>query len=256
MVAGPVPEGPRVHIHELVDIVGHRRADYLHHVTANWGPIGRAERDQRCFGVWATVGSTGRWPQVVNLWEYPSWEALGRNFETELVGGGLQDPALAEWWAAAAGMRSGGVDRILVAPDWSPSVDELCEDGGLGAAGYAHETVRVHPGAVAGFLESVREDGLPAYASAGLHLVGAFATALRDDDEAILLWSFADWATWAAFEADPAGGPARWRAARRDVTVSWERFLLADAPLSPLRTGRQPDVADRRPLGEPGVGTG
>ena len=48
------------------------------------------------------VGSTGRWPQVVNLWEYQSWESLARNFETELVGGGLQDPELAGWWAEAA----------------------------------------------------------------------------------------------------------------------------------------------------------
>jgi hypothetical protein len=32
--------------------------------------------------------------------------------------------------------------------------------------------------------------------------------------------------------------------------VHTERTLLVDAPLSPLRTGRQPQVEDRRPLDE------
>ena len=30
----------------------------------------------------------------------------------------------------------------------------------------------------------------------------------------------------------------------------WRRILLVDAPLSPLRIGRQPAVEDRRPLDE------
>ena len=31
--------GPRVYIHEFIDIRGHNRARYLHHVTANWAPV-------------------------------------------------------------------------------------------------------------------------------------------------------------------------------------------------------------------------
>ena len=51
----------KVYIHELIDIIGHRRADYMHHMTANWSPSAQEERGQRCYGVWATLGSTGRW---------------------------------------------------------------------------------------------------------------------------------------------------------------------------------------------------
>src|SRR4051812_25130870 len=97
----------------------------MYHTTANWAPIGREQRGQLCFGVWGVVGSTGEWPQVVNLWEYADWSALGRNFETEQQGDGLQDEALAGWWSQAAELRRGGRDRILVAPDWSPSVADL-----------------------------------------------------------------------------------------------------------------------------------
>ena len=42
----------KLYIHELIDIVGHNRARYMHHMTANWVPVARAERNQQCFGVW------------------------------------------------------------------------------------------------------------------------------------------------------------------------------------------------------------
>ena len=82
----------RVYIHEFIDIIGHNRARYLHHMTANWCPVARAERNQLCFGVWSTVGATGRWPEVVNLWEITGWDGLAADFEHELVGAGAQDP--------------------------------------------------------------------------------------------------------------------------------------------------------------------
>ena len=241
---GRVP-GPRVYIHELIDIIGHHRAQYMYHMTANWGPIGRSERDQLCFGVWGVVGSTGRWPQVVNLWEYADWAALGHNFEVELTGAGLQDDSLADWWAAAATFRSGGFDRILVAPEWSPSVADLEAAFATPPAGYAHELVRCRPGTATEHLDRVRETGVDAHAADGLSLVGAFRRAMADDDECLLLWSFPSWSTWAAFEAGEDGPAAVWRGEQRDIVTGRERVLLADAPLSPLRTGHQPDVTDR-----------
>lgn len=244
--------GPRVYIHEFIDIVGHHRAQYMYHMTANWGPVGRAERDQLCFGVWGVVGSTGRWPQVVNLWEYADWQALGRNFELELRGDGLQDPSLEAWWSAAAAFRSGGFDRILVAPDWSPSVaDHAATFTAPAPAGYVHELVACRPGSAAEALERVRDSGIGAHRDGGLTLAGAFGRAMSDDDECVLLWSFPDWGTWAASEADDAAA-ADWRRDQRDIVTGRARILLADAPLSPLRTGRQPEASDRVPgLGDP-----
>ncbi len=246
--------GPRVYIHELIDITGHQRAKYLHHVTANWGPVGREQRGQLCFGVWATVGSTGRWPQVVNLWEYADWAALGRNFEIELTGDGLQDPALSEWWAGAAELRSGGVDRILVAPDWAPSIADLCASARPVAAGYVHELVTCRAGSRGEFMRLVHDEAIARHADAGLDLVGAFRRAMGNDDEVVLIWSFADWDRWAGFEShvdqatsSPIGG---WRALVADHVVGWDRIAMSDAPLSPLRTRRQPQTTDRRPLSD------
>lgn len=238
----------RVYVHELVDIVGHARERYQHHVTANWSPIGQAERAQLCFGVWGVVGSTGRWPQVVNLWEYRSWADLARNFEVELATPSMQDPSLAEWWAAAAEMRSGGVDRVLIGDDGQPGIEELCAAGG-GGVGYLHELVGCTPGAAPELLASVRSAGSDAYRQAGLRPVGRFARAMADDDEVVLIWAFDDWSTWGRFEAASAGSEGdlgRWRRSVRRFTSRWERTLLVDAALSPLRTGRQPRVEDRR----------
>jgi hypothetical protein len=241
----------RVYIHELVDIVGHNRARYQHHMTANWVPVALEERNQRCYGVWSTIGSTGRWPEVVNMWELDGWDGLVHNFEVETAGGRDQDPSLAAWWAVAATLRRGGVDRILLPDGPSRSIDELCADGVRGAL-YAHEVVRVPAGRAGELLDGVRAQGEAACATEGLHLVGAFRTALRADDECVLLWACPSWPAWGAFEqawhAD--GELATWSRTLVDFGAVWQRTLLVDSELSPMRIGRQPQVSDRRPLDE------
>ena len=241
----------RVYIHELIDVRGHNRARYQHHMTANWVPVALEQRGQRCYGVWSTIGSTGRWPESVNMWELDGWDGLVRNFEVETAGGRDQDPALAEWWAVAAELRRGGFDRIVVPDAASRSIDQLCADGVRGEL-YCHEVVEVPPGRAPAFLEQVRADGEAAYAEHGLSLVGAFRTALRADDEAILLWACPSWGAWGeleqAWSAD--GDVGAWRRSMIDRGATWQRTLLVDSPLSPLRIGRQPLASDRRPLDE------
>jgi hypothetical protein len=239
----------KVYIHELIEIIGHNRARYQHHMTANWVPVALAERNQRCYGVWSTIGSTGRWPEVVNMWELEGWDGLVRNFEVETAGGRDQDPSLAEWWAVASTLRRGGVDRIVVADEGSRGIDELCAAGVRGEL-YAHEIVSVPPGRAVSYLELVRGGAEAAYGEHGLSLVGAFRTALRADDECILLWACPSWAAWGDFEqAWAAAGPlARWSADAIGFGATWQRTVLVDSELSPMRIGRQPQESDRRPL--------
>ena len=241
----------KVYIHEFIDIIGHNRAKYMHHMTANWCPLAREERNQLCFGVWGTVGSTGQWPEVVNLWELDGWPGLADNFSHELSHAGLQDPSLAEWWAAAATLRRGGFDRILVPAPWTRPIEELTAAGVRGAL-YAHELIQVPSGTAPALLDLVAELGRAVVEPLGPALVGAFRTAMVNDREVILLWAIPDWDTWAAFEqqdsADQALAP--WRQALIDAQAVLHRTLLVDAPLSPLRLGRQPEVGDRRPLDE------
>lgn len=240
----------KVYIHELIDIIGHNRARYMHHMTANWCPIAREERNQLCFGVWGTVGSTGRWPEVVNMWELDGWDGLAANFQHEFTHATLQDPSLAEWWGVAATLRRGGVDRIVVPEPWTHPIDELVTDGVRGEL-YAHELVRVPAGRAADFLAALHDVGVPAHEAMGLTNVGAFRVAMVNDSECIVIWAVPDWPTWAEVEQawlDPAGPLERWRALATDLGADWQRSLLVEAPLSPLRAGRQPQVEDRLPL--------
>ena len=233
----------KVYIHEFIDIIGHNRGSYMHHMTANWSPIAQEERNQLCYGVWGVVGSTARWPAVVNMWEEDGWDGLARSFGHELSHAHLQDPKLARWWARAAEFRSGGFDRILVPAPWSPTIEVLCAQGAGGVA-YAHDQVTLRPGSAPDFLGLVHEAGAAFYAEYGWRLIGAFETALRNDDEVFLLWSIPSWERWGAAEATLREGHP-WGTRQRAAVHDLRRILLVDAPLAPLRIGRQPARSDR-----------
>lgn len=243
----------KVYIHELVDVTGHERARYMHHMTANWCPVAREERNQLCLGVWATVGSTGDWPQVVNMWELDGWDGLAANFAHEAGSGRDQDPSLAEWWSIAASMRRGGHDRIVVATDWTSGVEELCADGVRGEV-YAHELFAVPPGGSGDLLDAVGSVGRSAVESLGLRLVGAYEVAMADRSEAVLIWAIPDWPAWAEYERawEHGAALADWNAALVGMGARWRRQLMVDAPLSPLRIGRQPAESDRLSLDDLG----
>ncbi len=240
-----------VYIHELIDITGHGRARYMQHMTANWCPVAREERDQLCLGVWATIGSTGAWPQVVNMWELKGWDGLAANFAHETGGGRDQDPSLAEWWSVAASLRRGGTDRIVVPTPWTRTVEQLCADGVRGEV-YAHELFTVPPGSSGELLAAVTDVGRPLAEGLGVVPVGAYEVAMADRSEAIVIWAFGDWPTWVAYERgwELDGALADWSSTLLGLGARWRRQLMVDAPLSPLRTGRQPQESDRRPLDE------
>jgi hypothetical protein len=235
-----------VYIHEFIDIIGHNRANYMHHITANWSPIGQVERKQQCFGVFGTVGSTRIWPEVLNIWEHENWAGLADSFETEFTHPTLQDPALAEWWAEAANFRSRGYDRILVAAPWTRTIAELCADGITGAT-YSHELVAVKPGTASEYLDAVRDIAVDAHRERGIDLLGAWRTAMCGESECIVMWAFPDWRTWSDYENDQLSDPklVGWTRATEGIVAKFNRWLVVDAPLSPLRTGRQPSVDDR-----------
>lgn len=233
----------RVYIHEFVDVIGTERAAYQRHMTDGWGPIAAATRRQRCFGVFTLVGSTGRWPQVVNLWEFDSWGDLAADLEFELSGPTHRDPGLEAWWREAASMRSGGDDRILIAHDDSPGVEDWMARGGTGAVAYLHETIRCPPGEAASVLDVIVGPAAEDHRAFGLELVGAFRTAMVADDEVVAIWAVPDWSTWAAYEEAAAGGGLEflrlWERISERV-LERRRRLLVDAERSPLRTGVQP----------------
>jgi hypothetical protein len=236
----------KVYIHEFIDIIGHNRANYMHHMTANFSPTAQVERNQLCYGVWGVVGTTKRWPEVVNLWEEDGLDGMATSFRHEFNHATLQDPKLAKWWAQAAQFRSSGTDRLLAPAPWTRTIEELCADGVTGEV-YAHEQVRVPPGQSAEYLEVVRQEALPVYEKFGWELAGAWETLMIDDSECFFLWAIPTWEQWAEFEKARRSDTAlrAWRKRSVATTTSTVRFLLVDSPLCPFRTHRQPAYSDR-----------
>jgi hypothetical protein len=76
---------------------------------------------------------------------------------------------------------------------------------------------------------------------------------MATDSEAIVIWAIPDLETWATFErAWDRGALAQWRHRLIALGTDVQRTLMVDAPLSPMRIGRQPAVEDRLPLSEIG----
>jgi hypothetical protein len=231
----------RVYLHETIDIIGANRAAYNHHMTANFGHIARTERGLLCMGVFSTVGSTERWPQTMNLWEFQGgWDGVARNFRHEFTRPSHQDASLEPWWRDAAALRSGGYDRLLVAADWSPTLAQLLDDP-TGAECHYHELVTVVPGTAGDYLALAATTRVELAAEFGWSLTGAWRTAMVNDSEVVMVWSVPTWEQWGQWEqAQAAGahpGVVHWRAITAEFTVDWRNKLMVASELSPLVTG-------------------
>lgn len=231
----------KVYIHEYINIIGANRANYFRHMTTDWGRHS-AERHQKCFGVWGSLGSTGQWPQVVNVWEYDDWDSLAASFAHETSTDTMQDKALETWWLTAQSYRSGGFDRVLIAAPCSPHIGQLCAEGTVvGAKVFLHEIVSIKPGFAQDYLELVSEHWLGQAQELGLQLVGAFRTAMCNDSEVVLIWAMQEWSDWARVSKAQGSQPFRtWRAKTKNIAFDWVGHLMCSAPASPLKTGVQP----------------
>jgi hypothetical protein len=229
----------KVYLHELIDIIGQGRAAYNHHMTANYGHLARTERRLYCLGVFSTVGSTERWPQTTNLWEYADgWEGVANHFRLEFSNPRHQDDDLATWWAEAAKLRSGGLDRLLVPAEFTPTLERILAEGIRGEC-YYHEQIACEPGEAQRVLALVAERRLPLAGRYGWRLVGAYRTALVHDSEVIVVWAVPTWEAWARWEAasDTDADIARWRGHLRGIVRDWRNKLLVASDLSPIKTG-------------------
>lgn len=211
-----------LYLHETIDIIGTGQEAYL-------GSVGERARHSesegisRLVGTWKVIGSTHRWPRVVNLWEMDGWQhwaaVLERQFLPDKV-----DRALAPWWARTAEWRSGGFDRILEPAPYSPTRRQLA-DGGLRAWVCAQTTFQLHPGRAAQFLAAYASSPRPALEALGLTLLGAYSAAMRSD-EAVVIWAAPDFRALCAAEEADAPALATWRRRLAEICSTWETLWM------------------------------
>jgi len=214
-------------LHEVVDIVGRGGAAYMAHVVA-FDAAAAADRGLTLLGTWEVVGTTGRWPQVVNLWEldgWDGWQRLGQRTNVDKAA----NAELAAWWDEAYERRSGGVDRLLRGAPGCPTLASLTVAGVRGTW-FVHERSEVRPGAGPDYLAAVREQRVPAMAERGIHLVGLYDTVL-DDTEVCTVW-----ATDIAAHTDLLRDGDPWPAVARGWCTRWHEELMTPGAGSPLAT--------------------
>ncbi|MGI8797478.1 MAG: hypothetical protein ACR2IR_12995 [Acidimicrobiia bacterium] len=226
-----------LYLHEYVDIIGEGAMAYMEHVAA-FDTATAADRGLDLVGTWYTMGSTGRWPQVVNLWEsVDGWAGWRRLMErTNLAR--TRNPELTEWWRTALEVRTGGFDRLLGGVPGCPSLAELRRDGITGSV-FVHELSQVRPGAAPHYLAAVRDEWQPVLADHGHALVGLYEVLLTDV-EVLTVWATDPAGYEALGRATDEGSDdriARWRARARDYLTRWREELMTPYPGTLLSRG-------------------
>ena len=233
-----------LHLHETIDIVGDAAVPYMERSVVGFDADAIADRGLVLYGTWYVQGSTGRWPQVVNVWELvDGWEGWGRlcartNLRREA------NPELAAWWREAAGWRSGGFDRLLGSgPGTLDRAAVLA--GGVKGEIFVHEIARVPPGGALEYLAAVDREWAPVMAEHGHRLVGAWEV-LFGESETCILWATdltshvaLARATDAARGFAAPGGRAdaripAWRARARALREHWREEILIPCPGTPM----------------------
>jgi len=216
-----------LYLHETIDIIGTGQDAYLETVAR------RAEHSEkqgisRLQGCWRVVGSTGRWPQVINIWEMDGWAhwaaTLARQFIPE-----QQDDSLAPWWATTAQWRSGGFDRILEPVPPCPTRADLIA-AGLSSWVAEQTLIRARPGNAANLIDAAIGILVAPLQRRGIELFGAYRVAMRSD-EIVLMWAaptFADLCRWYE-ERDDDPGWRRWNAASAQMAEGVETCWLVPA---------------------------
>jgi hypothetical protein len=245
------PTGPRLHyLHETVRIARNAASlDYMASVV-EYGSAPPAATDStdrpdmpvgvRLLGTFYTAAATGRWPEVVNVWECPggltgAWRSMLGIYH------GLRREI---FWSRAEDVRLGGDGIAFGAAPGCPTLDELVAAGVTGRLVIQH-LATVRPGAARDYVEAIRAEWLPVVADHGHRLIGLYAGTYRHDQVCLLLATNEDARVSLQAAGDAACGypeaaspdpriPAWWARARSFLVGDWHEQLLVPYPGTPL----------------------
>jgi hypothetical protein len=224
-------DGEILLLHEVIDIVGLGAWPYMEHTA-------RARGDEKVNfvlqGTWYTMGITGRWSQVVNLWDVPGgWEG----WHTAVERLNLQRRAnkdLEQWWQEAFRHRSGGFDRLLVGAPGCPTTAQSVA-AGVRCDLFVHELTEVRPGAQRDYLAAVADQRVAVMADFGHTLTGLYEVAMNDT-EVITTWATGVEAHVRLQRATADRDPrvTAWQATARGFATRRREELMTPYPGTPL----------------------
>jgi hypothetical protein len=227
-------------LHEIIEIEGQHQWDYMAHTMAQ---AGDEKVDFELLGTWYTMGITGRWPQVINIWEIPGgWDGWFGKVD-RLGMKRMSNASLESWWTTAYNYRHGGFDRLLAAAPGCPTIATLTEADVTGTL-FIHEMTEVRPGTALDYLDAVRNVRAPLMAEYGHQLVGLYEVMMNDyevcttwatePDDHVRMGKARDVARGVA-DAAAAGVPGddrieAWHRHARRWATRWREELMTPAP--------------------------
>ena len=225
-----------IFLHEVIDIVGQNAWPYMEHTVSC---SGEEANGLELLGTWYTVGCTGRWTQVVNIWELPGGWVGWRDTLDRL---GLKRKAnkeLESWWEEAYKLRSGGYDRQLAGIPGGPNRQSLSENARTGAM-CTHELTEVRPGAGLEYLQAMQEEWVPVAREYGLEPVGLYEVLMHDTEVVTVFAGSVDAVVKIGRAYDACRGldsevPAddrilSWRRRAREFCTRWREELMVPGP--------------------------
>ena len=226
-----------LYLHEYVDIVGEGAMRYMEH-TAGFNTDAAAGQSLELVGTFYVMGSTGRWPQVVNIWECVDGRAGWRKLMESTNLSRTKNPALNDWWKIALEVRSGGYDRLLGAAPGCPTLADLRRDEVRGSV-FVHELSECRPGMALDYLAAVRDEWVPVMADYGHVPVGLYEV-LMTDTEVMTVWATDPEGHEALGRAIDAGSDPRiatWRERSRQFLTRWREEQMTPYPGTLLSLG-------------------
>jgi len=224
-----------VHIHERIDIEGGARGKMIELLRARIAPHMEHSYGVRLLGVWATVGSTGEWPEVRVQWEMEDWDHFAR---AEAARHPMEDRDVfgLEMWTLALEYRKRGRSALLQPTAYSPDAAALRARSPAPQV-ILYEDVKAKPGGLGAYHDALERSGLALLEKRGLSLVGAYAHALLPD-VGVNLWALRDWAAWRELMVSEPGDTERraWTDGLGEWLVDLDGFLIVPPPEALLRT--------------------
>jgi hypothetical protein len=212
-----------------------QRGAMVEMIRNRWAPHLERKYGVRLFGVWATVGSTGEWPEVRMQWEFDDWDHFARASHDQHPME-ERDTYLTELWNQALDFRRGGHSLLLRPAAFAPNVATIRSAAIVGDVVLC-ENVRSKPGRMAAYHEALATTFAPLAEAHGLRLVGAYEHAIVPNS-GLNLWAIAGWDEWKTLmQRTAAGGELReWNRNLGEWLADLDGFLIVRPPTEALRT--------------------
>ena len=224
-----------LYLFERIDITGGGRGKVVKLIRNQWAQYAEQRYGVRLAGVWATIGSTGAWPEANLLWEMDDWQhfatASAAQYPME-----DRDPYLNELWRMALAWRASGRTSLLIPSAFTPTLADIRQRADASQV-LIYENVQTLPGKMDASHAALRSEYLPQAEAAGIRLMGAYRHAIRPN-VGVNLWIHRDLDHWAELMEThyTEDGLRAWHGRCRDLLESSEGWTLAAPPERVLRT--------------------